>query len=163
MSKTVRLVAKVGLLLPMFYIVPSAAEVPPLDCVIEPHMIVDLSSQIDGIVDTVRVDRGDLVQSGQSLVKLESSVEEAAVQAARARAEASAQLRSGEVSAGFAQRRTDRVQSLYNEQAVSPDQMDETETQKTLSSLQLDEARENQRIAELQLRQAVATLKRHTI
>lgn len=163
MSKNARLAAQVMLFLPVISAWGAEEELPALDCVIEPHMVIDLSSQIDGIVDTVYVDRGDLVQSSQPLVKLESSVEEAAVQSAKARANATAQLRSGEVSAGFAERRKDRVQSLYKEQAVSPDQMDETETQKTLSSLQFDQAKENRRIAKLELRQAMATLKRHTI
>jgi hypothetical protein len=35
-----------------------AQDIPQLDCVIEPHMVVDLSSQIDGIVDSISVERG---------------------------------------------------------------------------------------------------------
>jgi RND family efflux transporter MFP subunit len=140
-----------------------AQDIPQLDCVIEPHMVVDLSSQIDGIVDAIEVERGDVVESDQVLVTLDSTVERAAVDFARARAEADSELRAGEVSVAFAQRRQERVQTLFNEAAISTDQFDEVETEFHLAQLELDQAQEARRLAHLELRRAEETLDRHTI
>jgi len=140
-----------------------ATDLPDLDCVIEPHMIVDLSSQVDGIVEEIIVERGDLVEREQVLVELDSGVEKAAVDYARERANATSQLRAGEVGVAFAQRRQGRVDSLYQEQAISFDQKDEVETEANLSQLQLDQAEEANRLARLELRRTQETLKRHSI
>jgi RND family efflux transporter MFP subunit len=133
------------------------------DCVIEPHMVVDLSSRVDGIVENIWVERGELVEAGQPLVDLDSGVEEAVVEHSRARARASAELSAGSVSLDFATRRKARVEALFKTAAVSPDQMDEVSTEANLALLQLQRAEENKRLAELQLRQSMEILDRHTI
>ncbi|MBT8441475.1 MAG: efflux RND transporter periplasmic adaptor subunit [Gammaproteobacteria bacterium] len=140
-----------------------ALEVPELDCVIEPHMVIDLSSRTDGIVDTIEVERGDAVEAGQVVVQLESDVERAAVEYARAAAQAGSDLLAGKVSAGFAERRRDRLESLYVEKVLSSDQMDEMETEAELSRIQLDQARERNRLAKLELRRAQEVLAQHTL
>jgi len=140
-----------------------AADIPQLDCVVEPHIVIDLSTQIDGIVDTMRVERGDLIEADQILVTLDSGVEQAAVAFARERAGATSEVRAGEVSVAFAERREERVQTLFDEDAISTDQFDEVETEARLAQLQLDQAEESTRLAELELRRAEETLKRHTI
>jgi RND family efflux transporter MFP subunit len=140
-----------------------AVDIPQLDCVVEPHMVIDLSTQIDGIVDTMRVERGDFVEADQILVTLDSGVEQAAVDFARERAGATSEVRAGEVSVAFAQRREERVHTLFEENAISTDQFDEVETEARLAQLQLAQAEESTRLAELELRRAEETLDRHTI
>ena len=49
------------------------------DGLIEPYQVVEIGTPIEGIVSSVAVDRSSLVQAGQTLVELESSVERAAV------------------------------------------------------------------------------------
>jgi RND family efflux transporter MFP subunit len=140
-----------------------AAEIPQLDCVVEPHMVVDLSTQIDSIVDTMYVERGDVVEKDQLLITLDSGVEQAAVESARARAAADAGVRAGQVSVAFAERREERIQALYDENAVSSDQFDEAETETRLARLQLNQAEEAARLAALELHRVEETLRRHTI
>jgi RND family efflux transporter MFP subunit len=153
----------VPLALACFAAQASAANIPQLDCVVEPHMIIELSTQIDSIVDTMHVERGDLVEKDQILVTLDSDVERAAVASARARADSDAELRAGEVNVAFAERREERVQSLFQDDAISTDQFDEVETETLLARLQLDQAEEATRLARLELQRAEETLKRHTI
>jgi RND family efflux transporter MFP subunit len=143
---------------------PASAEgLGDLDCVIEPHEVVDVASRLDGIVDAIQVERGDIVTAGQVLVQLDSGVEAAAVAAARSRATASAEIESNNVSTDFALRRRDRLDALYQEAAISGDQMDEISTEATLMAFQLQRARENRHIAELELAQSLEILARHTI
>ena len=115
---------------------------PRLDCVIEPHMVTDVSSKVDGVVDVITVDRSDLVKKDQVLVQLDARVEQAAVAYALKRAQSDAEVRANQASAEFSKRRNERVQTLFKSAALSEDQMDETETQKRLAKLELDRARE---------------------
>lgn len=140
-----------------------AINVPELDCVIEPHMVIDLSSRTDGIVEAIEVDRGDLVEEGQVVVRLESGVEQAAVEYARAAANADSDLEASKISMNFAHRRRGRLESLYKEQVLSSDQMDEMETEAVLTKLERNQAKERRRLAQLELRQALEVLERHTI
>jgi membrane fusion protein, multidrug efflux system len=67
--------------------VPAAADATELSCLIEPYVVVTVSTATDGVIETVTVDRGDLVKKGQVLATLESTVEKATVAVNRARAE----------------------------------------------------------------------------
>ena len=58
----------------------------PLDCVINPSIVADLGSGAPGVLDRVRVERSDFVKAGDVVAELESGVEMAALELARARA-----------------------------------------------------------------------------
>ena len=141
----------------------SAQSLGSLDCVIEPHEIVDVASRVDGIVDVLAVERGDMVAAGQVLAILDSGVEQAAVATARLRAKASAEVKASNISVDFAKRRRDRLETLYKDSVISGDQMDEVETEAVLSKIRLDQAKENRRLAELELARSIEILDRHTI
>jgi len=162
-GKLHRLIRQAPLVLALLSAGAGAAAVPDQDCVIEPNTVVDLASAVEGIVESVAVTRGDLVELDQVLVRLDAGVERAAVDYARARAEASAQVRAGEANASFAQRRAGRLGALYEQKVVSSDQMDEAATQTRLTRAQAEQAAENQRLAQLELRTAQETLARHII
>ena len=154
----------IGLTLLTVMSMPSRArDAPPLDCLLEPNRVIDLSSSIRGVIEAIDVDRGDLVEEGQVVARLDSSVEQAALELARARARASAQLRADRISAEFAKRRSQRVGTLYDQSAISGDQFDESKTSARLGELQLQQARENQLLAQLEERQAQEILKRYTV
>lgn len=57
-----------------------------LDCLIEPFRVVTISSQEIGLLETVDVDRGDLVKKGQVLATLDSNLEGATNAVSHARA-----------------------------------------------------------------------------
>ncbi len=65
----------------------SLAATNELDCLIEPFVVVTVSSPAVGLLEEVAVDRGDIVTKGQVIAKLDSQVEAAtsAVDHARAR------------------------------------------------------------------------------
>ena len=60
-----------------------------LDCLIEPFVVVTISSQEIGLLESVMVDRGDRVKKGQILAKLDSRLEAATNAVAHARAKLS--------------------------------------------------------------------------
>jgi RND family efflux transporter MFP subunit len=135
----------------------------PLDCVISPSVIADLGSGVPGIVNVVRVDRSDMVQAGDVVAELESSVEAAALELAQARAEMDAEVNLRRVNAAFGKRQKRRTADLFQRKAISTNDMDERDTEARLSSIQLRQALDNQRLAKLERVRSESVLNRRTI
>jgi len=135
----------------------------PLDCVINPSIVADLGSGVPGILSTVNVDRSDLVEQGQVVAELESSVETLALELARARAEMDAEIDLRRVNAAFGQRQHQRTEDLYRRKVISTNDMDERKTEARLAALQLRQALENQHLAVLEEQRAEKVLHRRAI
>ena len=160
------MIRKFGLIFGLlaWYVVPLQAQTPAaLDCLLEPNRVIDLSSAVRGVLFAVDVDRGDLVEQDQIVARLDSSVEQAAMELAQARARANAEVEADKLNAEFAARRSQRLGALYDQSAISGDQHDESETIASLRELELKQARENQHLAQLEARQTEEILKRHTV
>ncbi len=126
-------------------------------------MTVELGSSVDGIVQEITVDKSDLIEEGQALVQLESSVEKAAVALARERAQMDDTIHSKQIAAGFAARQRQRVHELHKKKAVSGADKDQADTDARLARLELETAKNNKRLAELELERAKAALEQKTI
>lgn len=118
---------------------------------------------VEGLVETVTVDRGDLVKAGQVLATLESSVERASVLLAAARAQVESAQKSSQVRLDFGVRRFVRTEEMYKKDLVPLKELDEAETAKVLAEVGVFEARENQKIAELDLERAKTALELRTL
>jgi RND family efflux transporter MFP subunit len=128
------------------------------DCLIEPNMVVDVSSAVEGVVERFHVERSDFVEEGQLLLELESGVEIAAVNKARARSQMEGALNSQRSSLEFNERRLNRVKQLFKKGLVSSFEMDEAETQVELARAELQKAEDEQKLAILELQRAEETL-----
>ncbi len=128
------------------------------DCVIEPHVVVEVSSAIEGVIDKLHVDRNDRVTKGQTLAELNSGVERATLELARARAEITSEVEYWETDLGLSKRKLRRVEELYQRKAVSFHERDEVATNATLAGLQLRQAKDKQRLAELDMKKAKEAL-----
>jgi len=134
------------------------------ECLIEPHVLADVGAQVEGIVDDLKVDRGDFIKKGQVLATLESSVERANVDLARARAEMTTQVESGLVREQFGLRKHDRMVEMRREgQYVSDFEVDEAQTESALARLAREEADEAKKIAALELARAERVLALRTV
>ncbi|MBT2971934.1 MAG: efflux RND transporter periplasmic adaptor subunit [Candidatus Thiodiazotropha sp. (ex Ctena orbiculata)] len=134
-----------------------------MDGVIEPSMSVELSSRIDGILEAVSVDVGDRIERHQVIAKLESEVELAALEYARAKASINSDVRLQEVSLAYGRRQLGRVKELHEKNLSSFQDFDKVETETRLTRYRLAQAKENKFLAELDLKQAEALYNRHTI
>jgi RND family efflux transporter MFP subunit len=133
------------------------------DCVIEPAEIVDLGSPVTGVIDVIHVERGDFVQAGEAVAELESTVERAAAELARARSQLEGAIKSREASYALGQRREERIDRLFKGDTLSLDLRDQAETEAEIAELELLEAVEHRRLARLELQRALAVLERRTI
>ena len=127
-------------------------------CVIKPYAEISIGTPVEGLIQTVPVDRGDWVTKGQVIVTLESSLEEATVALAKAKAEAEAALKSSQVKIGFSTRKLERALDLFKTNSIAQHDVDEAQTEKALAEISYQEASENKRQAELELNRATAAL-----
>ena len=134
-----------------------------LDCLIEPFATVKLSSAVHGVLETVTVDRGDMVKKGQILATLESGAEKAAIEVLRARATLESAIKTSQARLELSTRSHARSDGMFQKSLISVEKMDEAETTRRLAELALHEATDNRRLAELELRRATAELARRTI
>src|SRR6476469_11021013 len=58
-----------------------------LNCLIQPFVVITITTPVGGLLETVQVDRGDLVKEGQILATLDTSVERATGSVQHAQAE----------------------------------------------------------------------------
>jgi RND family efflux transporter MFP subunit len=105
---------------------PPVAE---YDALIEPYTTVELRSPVDGIIDSIAVDRGDVVQKDQELLKLHAEVEQAAYEVANAKAE-------------FDKRKQTRARQLFADKAITPSDKEEADANARASELSARHARE---------------------
>jgi len=134
-----------------------------LDCVIEASEVAEVSSSVRGIMLVVSVERGDWVKKGQIVARLESSVEEATVSLARARAESNSEIYAREARVDLAAKQVQRIRDLRSTQAIASQALDEAETNMIVEGIALEQANEARRIAELELDRAERMLKLRTI
>jgi len=95
-----------------------------LECLVEPHMMVNVGSSVDGVLEQVTVNRGERVSKGQVVAKLQSGVEAAAVKLSEARVE-------------FGRRKVERSETLFEKQLISAQERDEMVTEVRLREEEL--------------------------
>ena len=132
-------------------------------CIITPYDEISIGTPVEGLIQTVPVDRGDWVTKGQVILTLESSFEEATVALAKAKAEAEAALKSSQLKMGFTGRKLERAQELFKTNSIAQHEVDEAQTEKGLAETAYREASEHKRQAELELSRASVALQLRTI
>ncbi len=137
---------------------PALTPAATLDCLIEPYRIVNVASPLDGVLERVAVERGDLVKEGQVVAVLESSIQRAALEVAKARAEQATAVDAGQVRLDYAVRRVASNEKLLEEHGISEREVDDSRAQRDLSRIALVEARDNKRFATLDMERAEAEL-----
>lgn len=138
----------------LILLVMSAADLPhagaaEFDCIIEPRQVLEIRSPLEGLVETMKVDRGDLVSKGQVLAELDTSVDRAQAAIATHRAEMEGAVRSGESRVEFTTRKSARSENLHARNFVSAEARDQALTERLLAESELRDARDNRRLAEL--------------
>ena len=139
------------------------AESVVLDGVIEPSLIVKVGSPVAGILEAVQVERGDMVTPEQILATLQSGVEKATMELARARAEMDSFIKAKEAKYDFSLREQKRMEQLHDQALISFEALDESRTNSALALGELEEARDNKRLAEMEWKRSFEMVKRMTI
>lgn len=156
-SRIASLVLTAGLL------APCMAFAQEFDCIIEARQTVDIRSPVEGLIESLGAERGQVVTRGQVLVQLESGPERATLAIAKSKAESSGPLRSAEAKLDLANRKEKRAEELARQNFISPNALEEARTERSLAESELRVARENQKLAELDVSRSSELLNMRTI
>lgn len=141
----------------------AVAQAQALDCMIQPHQIVQVGSAVPGVIDAIAVERGDRVTQGQPIVQLQAHVERAALAVARERAEGSGEVKVAASSQELARRELQRAQELYDQNFVSKTYLDKARAESGVAGGRTDQAHERRKLASREVELAAAQLEQRTI
>lgn len=136
---------------------------PALDCIVTPSVTIEVSSPVPGTLAEVAVDRSDFVKQGQVIARLNSEVERAVVELARAKAALDSEINLGVVNLEFDERKHERFDSLYVNEMASSQDKDEVARNLALSKEKLKHSRELRKLRKLELQKAEAQLKQKSV
>lgn len=134
-----------------------------LDCVIEPSEVADISTTIRGILSSIEVKKGDWIEKGDVVARLEDSVERASVDLAEAKAGSKKLLAARKERLDLARKRANRARNLRSSKAIASQDLDEAETDEAVARLEWEQAQEERRIAKLEMERAKRVLELRTI
>lgn len=95
-----------------------------MECLLEPHLVANVGSPVEGTLNQVLVDRGANVGKGQVVARLNSSVEAANLELRKAQEE-------------FGKRKVERNKELFSKELISANEKDEIETQTRIAGLEV--------------------------
>jgi RND family efflux transporter MFP subunit len=140
-----------------------AQDLTGLDCMIEPHSVVDVSTREEGVLDEIAVKRGDIVHAGQVVARLESRLEKIALEFASARAEMTGEVDSREATLEYMLRQQERMSELHEDSLVPFSELDKADTDVRLAETELQLARDNYRLMQIEQRRAEQQLELRSI
>lgn len=133
-------------------------EVNALDCVIEPHDVVEISSPVQGILEAVNVERGDTVKKGQVVAKLQSGIEEANVRLTKARADMEGDIHARKAEFEMKKRSAEQLETMYNKKLASFHDYDDAKTLSVIAEYEHKKAIELKHLSQLELEHAQEVL-----
>ena len=108
-----------------------------VDGVILPFLTVELNVPTDGVLSEVAYERGQTVQAGALLARLDSSVERESAELARLRSEFQSARRIAEVKLEAARAKLEKRQSLLSDGIVTAEEVEESLAEVALAELEL--------------------------
>ncbi len=132
---------------------------PVVSCLVLPWETIDLAAAIDGIVDELLVERGDVVQAGELLVRLNDDVQQAYYDTMKARAEDSTAVQQAQIRMDVAGASLDRNRALFERQQVTADQWDQIRGAYEVAVVELEAARAARHLAQLEVARAETAIR----
>jgi len=128
----------------------ARAAAPPaskaLGCLIEPGRVAEIGSQVVGVVETMKVERGSMVKAGQPLIILRADVERANADVAQTRARVDADVLAAQASLDMAQAKKLRAESLVLQGFVSEQVAEQARGELEVARQKLNQGQSQQRI-----------------
>lgn len=126
----------------LFQFAATGIAAAPLGCLITPKQEADIGTPVIGVIESVEVERGDRVQEGQVLAVLQSHVEAASVNVARARARVEAELRAATAGLALAESRYQRAVDLHRKAFISRQALDQSSAELEVARQQVAQSHE---------------------
>ena len=134
-----------------------------LVCLIQPSQIAEVGTSVIGVIQGMRVERGDYVKKGEVIAVVRNDVERAALDVAKSKAQAEADVQAAIAGLDYARQRQTRAEELFNLQFISEQALDQTRTEAQVAEQKLAQAREQRLIWEREMGLAQSQLAQRTI
>jgi membrane fusion protein, heavy metal efflux system len=134
-----------------------------LGCVIEPERTAELGAPVPGVIDSMRVDRGDFVSAGQTLAVLRADVERANLVVAENRARLEADVAAAAANLKLAQQKRTRSEELHAVKFISKQGLEQAVAEHEVAVQKLAQAQEQIRMSSLEAGVARAQVGLRTI
>ncbi len=141
----------------------QATELDGHECLIEPMVTAKVGSQVQGVVDQLLVDRSDMVTTGQPIAILKSTLEQANLAQAEARANMHGEINARKADLNLAQLNRERIKTLYAKNLVSAQERDEGVAQLQVASAALRQAQDNLLVLQHDLARSQALLEQRIV
>jgi RND family efflux transporter MFP subunit len=144
---------------------PAGAAERSFDCVIDPSEMVKLGSPVPGILAKVLVRRGDAVTQGQEVAMLNSSIDVAAVNLTRFKAESTARIAAQEARLALAKAKMTLIADLVQRkiEATASNKYEEARAEVRVAEQELVREQQDRKVNQLELARAEAVLEERTI
>lgn len=139
------------------------AQAEPLNCLIEPDRVADVGAASVGVIEEIRVERGDFVKAGQILARLSSGVERASVAVAESRARADAEVKAAEAAAALTRSKLNRARDLLKADFVSPQALEQADAEHRVADQRAQQARDARAVAQREFELSNAQLGQRVI
>lgn len=135
----------------------------PLECLIEPHLVIDISSSEIGVLDSMPVDTADEIEKNDIVAALRTEVEHAALAVSRTRASAKSEIELLENDHNFYRRKSDRFSELQDKRMISEQDSDQVQAEQEAAWLRLKAANEKLHRTKLEAARDELALARRTV
>ena len=135
----------------------------PLMCLIQPSRIAEVGTSVTGVISDIPVERGAYVKKGHVIAVLRNDVERAALNVARSKAQAEADVRAAMAGVRYAQQRQARARELFDKKFISEQALDQNRTEARVAEQKLAQAYEQRRIWKREMGLAQSQLAQRTI
>lgn len=134
------------------------------DCIISPSRLVRVGTPVSGLIAEISVERGDWVEVGQEIARLDTALQDMEIRSARARASASeAALLSARTRVDFLRGQLDRNLALQERNVVAAAVVEESRSNLLVAENDLLTAQQNLTTAEVDIAVAQAERDRRII
>lgn len=141
----------------------AAADAARFECLVEPMVVTDVGSPVQGVIAELKADRSEFVKRGQPIAELTSDLERATLKQARARARMQSEILARAADLGLAEQSMARMDNLHEQHMVPAQQRDEAAAQLQVARAALNQARENFRLVQHELSRAEQVVAQRTI
>lgn len=142
---------------------PQPANGAMLACVIQPGRTADVGTPAAGIVQSIEVERGDVVRKGQVLARMRAEVEQASMGVARSRADSGAEVRGALAAEDLARQKVERSRSLLAQNFISAQALEQAESEFRVARERVALARDQQQISAREASGASAQLSQRVL
>lgn len=141
----------------------SAAAQERHDCIMDPSLVIEVGSAVDGLLKEAFVTRGDDITKGQLIARLDGRVQEAALEYARELAQSGSTVEIAQNRLELAETEVARAEELLTRSLIADAVVQTLRSRASETELQLQQAQIDQRLAFLEQARVEAQLDQRNI